>query len=90
MRVPVHAKTRPEAIARMRRALDEFIVGGIRTNIEFHKALLADHEVVSGTMTTRTVERIMARQTERHGPSTTPPPRSPTSGERCARPGGWS
>jgi acetyl-CoA carboxylase, biotin carboxylase subunit len=69
-KVIVHAKTRPEAIARMRRALDEFIVGGIRTNIEFHKALLADHEVVDGTMTTRTVERITARHTERHaGPS---------------------
>jgi acetyl-CoA carboxylase biotin carboxylase subunit len=60
----VHARTRPEAIARMRRALDEFIVSGIRTNIEFHKALLADHEVISGTMTTRTVERITARQAE--------------------------
>jgi acetyl-CoA carboxylase biotin carboxylase subunit len=54
----VHAPTRPEAILRMRRALDEFIVGGIRTNIDLHKALLADDEVVSGTMTTRTVERL--------------------------------
>ena len=38
----VHAPTRPEAIIRMRRALDEFIVVGIRTNINLHKALLAD------------------------------------------------
>jgi acetyl-CoA carboxylase biotin carboxylase subunit len=57
----VHAPTRQEAIARMRRALDEFIVAGIRTNIELHKALLVDHEVVNGTMTTRTVERVTAR-----------------------------
>ncbi len=57
----VHASTREKAIIRMRRALDEFIVAGIRTNIELHKALLADHEVVSGTMTTRTVERVSAR-----------------------------
>jgi acetyl-CoA carboxylase biotin carboxylase subunit len=57
----VHAATRPEAIVRMRRALDEFIVAGIRTNIDLHKALLADHEVVAGTMTTRTVERVMGR-----------------------------
>jgi len=62
----VHAKTRPEAILRMRRALDEFIVAGIRTNIEFHKALLADPEVIGGEMTTRTVERITARYAERH------------------------
>jgi acetyl-CoA carboxylase, biotin carboxylase subunit len=57
----VHAPTRPEAIARMRRALDEFIVHGIRTNIDLHKMLLADHEVVGGTMTTRTIERVVAR-----------------------------
>ncbi|MBV9948299.1 MAG: acetyl-CoA carboxylase biotin carboxylase subunit [Myxococcales bacterium] len=57
----VHAPTRREAIVRMRRALDEFIVVGIRTNIDLHKALLADHEVVEGTMTTRTIERIIAR-----------------------------
>jgi acetyl-CoA carboxylase, biotin carboxylase subunit len=57
----VHAPTRPEALVRMRRALDEFIVVGIRTNIDLHKALLADHEVMDGTMTTRTVERVIGR-----------------------------
>jgi acetyl-CoA carboxylase, biotin carboxylase subunit len=62
----VHAKTRAEAILRMRRALDEFIVAGIRTNIELHKALLADPEVIGGAMTTRTVERVTARQADRH------------------------
>jgi len=56
----VHAKSREEAIRRMRRALDEFIVGGIRTNINFQKRLLDDQEVRDGTMTTRTVERIVA------------------------------
>ncbi len=56
----VHAPTRSEAILRMRRALDEFIVGGIRTNIDLHKALLLDHEVIDGTMTTRTIERLIA------------------------------
>jgi acetyl-CoA carboxylase biotin carboxylase subunit len=56
----VHAPTRGEALIRMRRALDEFIVAGIRTNIDLHKALLADAEVVAGTMTTRTIERLIA------------------------------
>ncbi|HVJ90811.1 MAG TPA: acetyl-CoA carboxylase biotin carboxylase subunit [Labilithrix sp.] len=60
-KVIVHAPTRAEAIVRMRRALDEFIVGGIRTNIALHKRLLADGEVVSGEMTTRTVERIISQ-----------------------------
>ncbi len=58
----VHAPTRAEAIVRMRRALDEFIVGGIRTNIELHKLLLRDQEVIDGQMSTRTVERIIAQQ----------------------------
>jgi acetyl-CoA carboxylase, biotin carboxylase subunit len=58
----VHAATRAEAIVRMRRALDEFIVGGIRTNIELHKALMNDPEVVEGTMTTRTVERVIGKK----------------------------
>jgi acetyl-CoA carboxylase biotin carboxylase subunit len=57
----VHGASRQEALARARRALDEFIVAGIRTNIELHKALLADHEVIAGTMTTRTVERVTGR-----------------------------
>jgi acetyl-CoA carboxylase biotin carboxylase subunit len=46
----------------MRRALDEFIVGGIRTNIPFHKVLLMDQEVLDGSMTTRTIERILAER----------------------------
>ncbi|HEY4012533.1 MAG TPA: acetyl-CoA carboxylase biotin carboxylase subunit [Polyangiaceae bacterium] len=57
----VHAPTRAEAIVRMRRALDEFIVVGIRTNIDLHKALLVDREVVDGTMTTRTIERLIGK-----------------------------
>jgi len=59
-KVIVHAPTRPEALRRMDRALDEFIVGGIRTNIPLHKRLLRDPEVIAGTMTTRTVERVIA------------------------------
>jgi len=56
----VHAPTREEAIERMRRALDEFIVSGIRTNLELHKRLLDDAEMRDGTMTTRTIERLLA------------------------------
>jgi acetyl-CoA carboxylase biotin carboxylase subunit len=61
----VHAPSRPEAVARMRRALDEFIVGGIRTNLPLHKQLLDDPEVVAGEMTTRTIERVLAEAKER-------------------------
>jgi acetyl-CoA carboxylase, biotin carboxylase subunit len=58
----VHGATREQAIRRMRRALDEFIIGGIRTNIDLHKRLLELDEVVEGRMTTRTVENYMAAQ----------------------------
>ncbi len=61
----VHAPTRAEAIVRMRRALDEFIVGGIRTNIPLHKRLLEDAEVIAGEMTTRTIERLLAEDAEK-------------------------
>jgi len=53
--------TREEAIARMRVALDEFIIGGIRTNIPLHQALLADPAVVAGEMSTRTIEELVKK-----------------------------
>jgi acetyl-CoA carboxylase biotin carboxylase subunit len=59
-KVIVHAKNREEAIIRMQRALDEYIIGGIRTNIPLQKLLLSDPEVMAGRMTTRSVERIVA------------------------------
>jgi len=52
--------TREVAITRMLRALDEFIVGGIKTNIPLHKRLLREPDMVAGTMTTRTVENMLA------------------------------
>ncbi len=36
----VHAPTREEAIAKMRQALDEFRVEGIKTNIPFHRRIM--------------------------------------------------
>ncbi|HEX9296104.1 MAG TPA: acetyl-CoA carboxylase biotin carboxylase subunit, partial [Polyangiaceae bacterium] len=59
-KVIVHGATREEALRRMDRALDEFIVGGIRTNIALHKRLLREPDVIAGTMSTRTIERVIA------------------------------
>ena len=58
-KVIVNAPTRAEALRRMSRALEEFIVGGIRTNIPLHKKLLVDPEVVAGTMSIGTIERVI-------------------------------
>jgi acetyl-CoA carboxylase biotin carboxylase subunit len=59
-KVITHAATRERAIVRMERALDEFIIGGIRTNIPLHKRLLAEPSVRQGTMCTRTIEEVVA------------------------------
>ena len=59
-KVITHAPTREGAIRRMERALDEFIVGGIRTNIPLHKRLLAHPDVRAGRMSTRTIEEMVA------------------------------
>ena len=59
-KVITHAPTRERALKRMERALDEFIVGGIRTNIPLHKRLLQHEDVRAGTMSTRTIEELVA------------------------------
>jgi acetyl-CoA carboxylase biotin carboxylase subunit len=48
----VHAPTRMEAIAKMRRALSETIIGGIRTNIPLHRRILAHPAFESGRIST--------------------------------------
>ena len=53
----VHADTREEAVSRMKRALDEFIIEGVDTTIPFH-ARLMDHEVFkSGDFDTKFLEK---------------------------------
>lgn len=59
-KVIAHGPSRDVAIRRMQRALDEFIIGGIRTNIPLQRRLLDLPEVQDGSMTTRTVENLMA------------------------------
>jgi acetyl-CoA carboxylase, biotin carboxylase subunit len=51
-----HAKTRENAIMKMKRALDEFIIEGIPTTIPFHKAVIDDPVFKSGVYSTRYIE----------------------------------
>ena len=53
----VWAPTRQEAIARMRVALGEFRVDGIRTTIPFHQFLLGHSEFQEGCFSTKFVEK---------------------------------
>ncbi|KOO43966.1 acetyl-CoA carboxylase biotin carboxylase subunit [Priestia koreensis] len=52
----VHADTREEAIAKMKRALSEFAVEGISTTIPFHLKLLNHEKFVSGEFNTKFLE----------------------------------
>jgi acetyl-CoA carboxylase biotin carboxylase subunit len=54
--------TREEAIARMSRALDFFVVEGIRTTIPLHQKILRDPDFLSCTLSTRFMERFLERQ----------------------------
>lgn len=57
------ADTRELAIRRMRRALGEYVVQGIRTNIPFHRAALQEDSFIRGEYDTRFVERMHASET---------------------------
>jgi acetyl-CoA carboxylase, biotin carboxylase subunit len=56
----VHAENRPAALARVRRALAEFVIEGCKTNLDFHRRLLANADFVAGRLDTRLVERMAA------------------------------
>ena len=46
------AQTREEAISKMRRALDEFVIEGIKTTIPFHRQLMDHPDFIEGNFTT--------------------------------------
>ena len=50
------AQTREEAIAKMKRALDEFVVEGVKTTIPFHLQLMDDPDYLAGNYTTKFME----------------------------------
>ena len=52
---------RDEAVARMRRALDEYHVGGIKTNIGFFRRILAEPEFVRGDIHTKWLDELLLR-----------------------------
>lgn len=50
------AQTREEAIHKMKRALDEFVIEGIKTTIPFHRQLMDHPEYIAGNYTTKFME----------------------------------
>ena len=58
--VSAAALTRASAIARMRRALDEYYITGIKTTVPFHSAIMRSAEFREGKYDTGFVERVMS------------------------------
>lgn len=50
------AQSREEAIAKMKRALDEFVIEGVKTTIPFHRQLMDHPDYVAGNYTTKFME----------------------------------
>jgi acetyl-CoA carboxylase biotin carboxylase subunit len=75
-KVIVWAENRAEAIARMRRALDEYYISSIKTNVAFFKLLMAEPEFVRGEVHTRWLDELLQRA---------PAPRGSANAETAAR-----
>ncbi|MDR1267735.1 MAG: acetyl-CoA carboxylase biotin carboxylase subunit [Holosporales bacterium] len=52
----VHGRTRDESLARMKRALDEYVIGGVQTLLPFHRALVRDPHIQAGEYHIRFLE----------------------------------
>jgi acetyl-CoA carboxylase biotin carboxylase subunit len=59
----VHGRDREEAIMRGRRALELFIVEGVKTTIPLHRRLLDDADFRAGRFSTKWLERWLAKET---------------------------
>lgn len=58
------AQTREEAISKMKRALDEFVIEGIKTTIPFHRQLMDHPDYISGNYTTKFMEDFKMNEVE--------------------------
>jgi acetyl-CoA carboxylase biotin carboxylase subunit len=61
-KVIAYGETREQAIARMRVALSEMVVGGIRTNIPLHQELLLDEKFLRGGTSIHYLEERLAKR----------------------------
>ena len=58
------AQSREEAINKMKRALDEFVIEGIKTTIPFHRQLMDEPDYVAGNYTTKFMESFKMKDPE--------------------------
>jgi len=65
-----HAGSRSQAIARMQRALEEYFVGGIATNLALFRRILRHPEFVAGKLDTGFLDRLLAEPAAEGGRAT--------------------
>jgi acetyl-CoA carboxylase, biotin carboxylase subunit len=58
-KVVVHANSRPEAIKKMERALETFVIEGIKTTIPLQQKIIRDPDFIAGTFNTSFLERFL-------------------------------
>ena len=65
-------ESRGEAILRMRRALEEYRILGVKTNIPFHQNIMGSHRFIAGYFDTRFVEERFSMDEMEEGKETLP------------------
>ena len=55
----VHGATRNECLMRLRRSLEEFVIGGIKTTIPLHQKLVSDPSFINGDYDIRWLEEFV-------------------------------
>jgi acetyl-CoA carboxylase biotin carboxylase subunit len=60
----VYGRTRESCMMRMRRALEEMVIDGVKTSIPLHQDLLAQPDVIDGNYTIKWLEDWLAREAE--------------------------
>ena len=66
-KVVVHGRTREEAVHRMRSALAEYCIEGIKTNIPLHQRILRDREFLVGKVHTRYLDKFLGGPKDSRG-----------------------
>jgi len=65
----VYGRNRDECIMRLKRALEEFVVEGMKTTIPLHQRLVRDPEFLAGDYTIKWLEQRLARRAGESEPS---------------------
>ena len=58
----VHGSSREECLMRLRRALEEYVIGGIQTTIPVHQALMDDEDFIAGRYNIQWLEEFIERR----------------------------